>query len=109
VLVSPVQHTARHASLYNPIPFVLKPIGADLSPSDRLNYRLRTVLTINNIQYVAYYLKKLDLSAVTPTVELRNVQDTVITVSNFTPDQSDLSPTPPSISNVNLNILTETT
>lgn len=103
VLVSPVPHSARHASLYNNIPFILKQLNDDLAPADRAKYRLRVPVTINQVNYVAYYLKKLDMTNVIPAVELRNVQSTNVTVTNFTPDQSDLSPTPINISNVNIN------
>lgn len=103
VLVSPVPHSARHASLYNNIPFILRNVNDDLSPVDRAKYRLRVPLVINEVNYVAYYLKKLDMSNVVPSVELRNVQDSVITVTNFTPDQADLTPSPINLSNVNIN------
>lgn len=103
VLVSPVPHSARHASLYNTIPFVLRNVADDLSPAERIKYRLRVPITINQVNYIAYYLMKLDMTGVIPSVELRNVQNTNVTVSNFIPDQSDLSPAPINISNVNIN------
>jgi hypothetical protein len=103
VLVTPIPHSTRHASLYNHIPYILRPAANDLSAADRLKYRMRVPLTINNTAYIAYYLLKLDLTNVTPTVELRNVQDSNITVTNFTPDPSDLAPAPINISNVNIN------
>lgn len=103
VLTTPIPHLPRDASLYNFIPFVIRSINNDLNATERLNYRLRVPITINNQQYVAYYLKTLSLNNVIPSVELRNVNNGVITTNTFTPTQSDLNPVPPVISNSNLN------
>jgi hypothetical protein len=103
VLTTQLPHLARDASLYNFIPFVIRPISSDLSSTERLKYRLRVPTTINGTDYVAYYLKVLPLDNLVPSVELRNVNNGVITTSNFTPDQSDLSPTPPTLQNQNVN------
>lgn len=103
ILTTPIPHLPRDASLYNFIPFVIRDINNDLSSTERLNYRLRVPISINNNQYVAYYLKVLSLENIIPSVELRNVNNGVITTNTFTPTQSDLSPTPPVITNNNLN------
>jgi len=103
VLTRPIPHLPRHASLYNFIPFVARRIDNDLAPAEREKYRMRVIKTINGNNYALYYLKKLDMSNVTCDVELRNVNNGVITTTQFTPQLSDLSPTPPVISNVNLN------
>lgn len=103
VLTTPIPHLARHASLYNFIPFVIRNINDDLSSTERLKYRLRVPITINNNTYVAYYLRVLNLDNVIPSVELRNVNNGVITTTTFTPTQSDLNPIPPTINNNNLN------
>lgn len=103
VLTTPIPHLPRDASLYNFIPFVVRDIFNDLSSTERLNYRMRVPVTINGTPHVAYYLKVLDTSNITPTVELRNVNNGVITTSSFTPSLSDLAPTPPNLSNSNLN------
>jgi hypothetical protein len=103
VLTTPIPHLARDASLYNFIPFVIRDINNDLSSTERLKYRLRVPITIGSTQYVAYYLRVLNLTSVVPSVELRNVNNGVITTNSFTPTLSDLTPTPPDLSNVNLN------
>lgn len=103
VLTTPIPHLARDASLYNFIPFVIRDINNDLSTTERLKYRLRVPITIGSTQYVAYYLRALSLNSVVPGVELRNVNNGVITTNSFTPTLSDLTPTPPDLSNVNLN------
>lgn len=103
VLTTPIPHLPRDASLYNFIPFVVRPIENDLSAIERLNYRIRVPMSIGSSNYVAYYLRVLDVSNIIPTVELRNVDNENISVSSFTPDISDLSPTQPDISNININ------
>lgn len=102
VLTTPVPHLARHASLYNHIPFVVRPVDDDLSPAERLLYRLRVPVNVGGANYFAYYLRVLDVATVTPSVENRNVSGDTITATPFVPDLSDLSPTRPVISNVNL-------
>lgn len=103
LLTTPVPHLARHASLYNAIPFLVRSVNNDISAGERLNYRLRVPMTIGSDQYVAYYLKLLDTTNVIPGVELRNVTDGVITNTTFTADLSDLAPVHPVLSNPNLN------
>lgn len=46
--------------LYSAIPFRFVPLADDLSISERANYRMRKVETINGVQYVGYYCKKFD-------------------------------------------------
>lgn len=103
VLTTPQPHLPRHASLYNFIPFVIRDINDDLNSTERLRYRLRIPVTIGGIRYVAYYLRTLNIENVIPSVELRNVNDGIITTNSFTPALSDLSPTPPNLSNIDLN------
>lgn len=93
----PIQHTPRHAALYNHLPFILRLPHEDLSPAERLKYRLRRIETHDGQAYVAYYLKVLDLSNTSPVLELRNVTDGVTTSTTFNPTANDLNPTPPAI------------
>jgi len=103
VLTTPLQHLARHASLFNFIPFVIRPMNNDISSTERTQYRMRVPITIDGTPHVAYYLKAFNKDSIVPSLELRNVNNGVITVTNFAPSLSDLSPTPPTISNVNVN------
>lgn len=103
VLTTPIPHLARHASLYNHIPYVVRPAGDDLTPGERLLYRMRVPLTVGGENYFAYYLRVFDMSAVTPAVELRNVSDGVISNTPFVPELSDLTPEHPTLSNNLLN------
>lgn len=103
VLTTPIPHLAHHASLYNHLPFVIRPADEDLTPGQRIMYRMRVPLTIGGQQYFAYYLRVLDLTTVAPSVELRNVTDGVITNTPFTPDLSALTPVHPVITGTSLN------
>lgn len=103
ILTKPIPHIPRHASLYNFIPFLVREIDNDIPADERKKYRMRVIRDIGNSTYIFYYLRKLDFTTVQAEVELRNVQDGNVTAQAFVPDQYDLNPVPPQISNVNLN------
>ena len=90
-------HTARHNALYSQLPFVLRLPNNDLTASERLNYRLRRLEMYGGVQYVAYYLRVLDLSNTTPALELRHVEGGVTTSTVFTPTLEDLNPVAPTL------------
>ena len=88
-------HTPRHAALYNHLPFILRLPSNDIPAIERAKYRLRRLETHDNVSYVAYYAKLLDLSNAVTQMELRLVdQDTVISTP-FVPTLEDLHPVPP--------------
>lgn len=101
-----VQHRAKDASCYAPFPFVLRSIDNDLSLAERMKYALRVTEEYNGESYVAYYLKRIDLSGVVLNVEKRIINDGVITSSAYVPDSTALVPVPPVIANLGANILT---
>lgn len=92
-----IQHTPRHAALYNQLPFVLRLPSEDLIPTERAKYRLRRLETHDGTTYVAYYLKKLDMTNTVPQLELRTVTNGVTNSTVFSPTIADLNPTPPAI------------
>ena len=100
----PVQHRATDAALYNHIPFVLRELTNDIDAVERAKYALRRKETYNGITYVAYYLKRLDLTDVNATTEYINITDGVQVVSGFTPNSSNLNPTPPELSSTGTNV-----
>lgn len=104
IVVNPIPHQPRHASLYNHIPFIVRPINNDLTATQRANYRLREIRTIGNDTYVIYWLKAIDLSSLQVQTELRNVQNSVVTTTPFTPSPQDLNnPQPPTQTSHNFN------
>lgn len=97
----PIEHDPTDAAAYRPIPFVMRPVGEDLSPAEREEYAMRRVETHGGQNYFCYYLRRLDLSGVTPTM-LMNVPTAVgggtgeptIVPSAFVPTGANLNPTP---------------
>lgn len=102
-LLTPQQFEPTNASLYNMLPFVLCALGADLAPADRAKYGLRRIENHNGVNYIAYYLKRLDLTNVSVQMMLTTVQGGVSNSTPFVPDSSNLNPTPPVISNSGVN------
>lgn len=93
-----IQHLPRHTGLYNQLPFALREPTDDFTVAEISKYRLRTLVTINGVQYVAYYGKELDLSSTVPELYYYSVANGVTTATSFAPNSSDLNPTPPSLS-----------
>ncbi len=97
------EHDPADGSLYRPIPFILREVGDDLSPLERQRYAMRRLETINGTNYIAYYLRRLNLADVKPMMTL-NVPQTstgsnkpVIVTTEFVPTGANLNPTPPNI------------
>lgn len=92
---TPINHKASDAALFNPLPFVLRAVNDDLSPARRQQYALRREEEHGGQRYYAYYLKRLDLSAVNAVMHITTVQDGVETTLPFQPTNSNLYPEPP--------------
>lgn len=52
-------HKPFDGTLYNHVPFIIREINSDLTISERADYRFRNLITINGVEYVEYYLKKI--------------------------------------------------
>lgn len=100
----PVQHRATDAALYGHIPFVLREISDDLTSTERARYALRREEQHNGDTYVAYYLRRLDMTNVTPTMNYKVVTNGVEQTTAFVPNSSNLNPTPPDIINSGVNV-----
>jgi hypothetical protein len=91
------QHRATDAALFNQIPFVMREVANDLTVTERANYGLRREETRGGVVYVAYYLKRINMSGVEAEMQYRtNVNGTVV-VTPFVPTADNLSPTPVTI------------
>lgn len=102
-------HAALDTGLFKWMPFVVKPLTDDLTPDQRVNYRLRKVVTIGGTQYAAYFLRFIDLSTATIT---QNIVKKVKGVKTYTPyvaTVQNLVPKDPDISGVNDGTSVETT
>lgn len=102
----PIQHRSTDAELFNHLPFVLRDLANDLTAQERVNYGLRRIETHDGNSYIAYYLKRLDLSAVVPKMEYNAVANDTTTTTVFVPNSSNLNPTPPAINNSGANTVT---
>lgn len=88
-----VNHSPRDCALIKHIPFVLRLPTDDLDPATQAGYAMRTQVTVNGTNYIAYYLRKIDMSQVQVQMLLNTVQDGVITSVPWVPSSDNLHPT----------------
>ncbi len=101
-----LQHKTTDSGLFGQIPFVLRPVGNDLSPVDRTKYALRREETWGSQVYAAYYARRIDLTNVTPQMQYNAVANGTTTTTQFVPTSSNLHPTPPALNNAGVNTVT---
>lgn len=107
-LQAPYVPSPANLDLYSPIPFRIVPIENDLTETEREDYRMRVLKTVDGEQYWCYYLKKLsfinnsvnivetdlttneesildglDATNLTPTPTVTNAEDTVETTKKI--------------------------
>lgn len=99
-----LQHRPRDMALFNHLPFVLRELSLDLTPSERAKYRMRKIEQHDGISYAAYYLRVLDFTETVPTMEYRAVQDGNVFSTDFQAALSDLSPTPVEPSDIGVTL-----
>lgn len=93
-------HKPTDTGLFKELPFVVRPVVSDIPNSgayiSKQNYRLRK--QINNFQgepCFAYYGKVVDFGTNLPGLQTRSVDSSGnVSISNFVPSNSNLSPTP---------------
>ena len=68
--------------LYNAIPFRMVPVTSDLSASEQEQYRFRKIVTVNGVDYAAYYAKFFEVGNL--TLEYNSAE--------YTPLESDTTP-----------------
>lgn len=100
----PVQHRATDAALYGHMPLVLRPVSNDLTAGERAKYALRREETHEGVRYAAYYLRRLDMTNVVPSMEYKVVSGGTEQTSPFVPNSSNLNPTPPQVNNTGVNL-----
>lgn len=104
-LIRSVEHLATDAALYNHLPFVLRTVDNDLTQAERTKYALRKQITVDSTPYIAYYLKRIDVASGIPQLKLQTTNNGVTSTSTFVPSATNLSPTPPALSESNVNTL----
>jgi len=100
-----VYHMSSDPVLFNHLPFIMRKVDEDLSDAEREPYGLRKIVSYGGQDYVAYYLKKLDPSAVTPLIEL--VDPTAGTKIPFAPTSSNLTPVPPTVDTPGTHVISD--
>lgn len=86
------------SGLYTPVPFVVRPIGNDLTPSERLAMRVGgryKVTGVGNVEYWGYYLKKYAIPNTPPTIKKLTVVDGTTTIEDFVANSVNNAPQPP--------------
>lgn len=109
-LIDIAKHRCSDASPFEPIPWIIRPVGSDLTPGEQANYRLRVVLDLGQAGVCAcYFLKVIDLGAINPTVDVITVQDGEITNStpfDFVAQENAMQdPVAPTQSNIETNLI----
>jgi len=102
----PIQHNPTDASLFNHLPFVLRAVSNDLVSNERAKYGLRRIETHDGTPYIAYYLKRLNYAGVTTKLDYKTVLEGQTTTTDFIPNNSNLFPQPPALSNTGINVTT---
>ena len=73
--------------LYNAIPFRMVPLSSDLSSAEQEQYRLRKVLTVNGIDYAAYYAKAFEVGSL--ILEYNSAEYTPVSSDTTPVDEND--------------------
>lgn len=94
---SPINHRASDAAPFDLMPFVLRQVNDDISPTEREKYGLRKLMELDGVNYIAYYLKRLSMTDVKAIMEQTTVTEGVSTKVPFVPNSSNLNPTPPAL------------
>ncbi len=94
---SPIQHDPGDAALYRHLPFLLRDPNNDLDATQRLKYGMRKQIVVGGLNYIAYYLKRLELNNVEPVMMHNTVQEGTTTSVPFVPTSANLNPVPPAI------------
>ena len=93
VNIVPVESLANHSALKKHLPFVCRPLDNDLGDIEREKYALRVIEEHHGVQYAVYYLRRLELDAAEPIVEVIVLEDgEIVSRTPYTPSINDLSP-----------------
>ncbi len=102
--VTPMQHKATDAALFEHMPLVVREPTNDLTAAQRANYALRREVEYKGRRYIEYYLKRINYTGVTPEMNYTVVQDGVADTQPFVPTSANLNPVPQPLSPTGVNI-----
>jgi hypothetical protein len=92
-------HQPTDCALISHIPFVMVPANADLTQQQRALYGMRVPMTVAGVNYIAYYLLKLNYDTVSPQILTNTVNNGVVSSAAWVPTSANLHPTPVVASN----------
>jgi hypothetical protein len=99
----PLQHEATDASLFNHLPFIMRPVTSDLTPTVQAQYALRLVQTYGGVAYACYYLRRINFTNVAAQIQMNTVVSGVTTTTPYVANTANLNPTPPVVANGSVN------
>jgi hypothetical protein len=99
----PLQQKATNGSPFKLMPFVLREQSDDLTQAQRARFALRKEEEHGGVRYYAYYLMRLPLENVNPSLESLVIDGGVKTVAPYVPDSSVLNPVPDELSPTGVN------
>lgn len=92
-----IPHRPKDAGLFNQLPFVLRRLNDDLPNEKRNEYGIRKKESHNNVEYWAYYLKRLNIADATPQIYIDTNTNGVVTSKPYSPVVGDLTPARPGL------------
>lgn len=96
--IDEAKHNGDHAAPYNPIPFVMRPEGSDLTEAERAKYILRKKENHGDKNYWCYYGKRIPgITDVTPVVYITTVKDGVSNTVEYETSTANIYPQIPVI------------
>lgn len=93
-LIASQPHTAEHAAPFYMVPIVLREVGNDLSSGERERYALRSIITKDSVNYIAYWMRRMDTSSAVIKAHNIEVVNNTTSQTDFVPNDANLSPTP---------------
>jgi len=89
-IITNIPHKATDVSLYKPVPFIIRKREDDIDSTERSKYRFRIFINKDGVEYVAYYLKVVNIEDSETVVETDN--NGVATTDSYTPSYNNLHP-----------------
>ncbi len=91
--IDEAKHHGDHAAPFNPIPFVMRPEGSDLTEAERAKYLLRKQEVHNDIKYWCYYGMRIPgITDIVPTVYITTVKDGVESSKEYETSSANIYP-----------------
>jgi hypothetical protein len=100
------QHKSSDAGAYRQMPFVMRQLNNDLTQTERSRYALRAITKVNDVDYITYWLRRIDMQNVSTALQYRKNENGEVTVTPFVPTASNLTPVPPDIATNGVNLIT---